>query len=34
MKPAWQGDRRSVPEKIQDAVDEMISKLNQESKNM
>lgn len=26
-KPAWHSDRRSVPEKVQDAVDEMIKKL-------
>ena len=26
-KPAWHSDRRSVPEKVQDAVDEMIAKL-------
>ena len=26
-KPAWHSDRRSVPEKVQDAVDEMIKRL-------
>ena len=26
-KPAWHSDRRSVPEKVHDAVDEMIKKL-------
>ena len=30
MKPAWHSDRRSVPEKVQDAVDEMIRKLSEE----
>lgn len=29
-KQAWHSDRRSTPERVQDAVDEMISKLLQE----
>ena len=29
-KPAWHSDRRSVPEKVQDAVDEMIKRLSSE----
>jgi hypothetical protein len=27
MKPAWHDDKRSIPEKIKDAVDEMIEKI-------
>lgn len=26
-KPAWHSDKRSTPERVQDAVDEMIKKL-------
>ncbi len=30
MKPAWHSDKRSVPDKIKDAVDEMMNKLSEE----
>ncbi len=29
-KPAWHTDRRSTPERVQDAVDEMIAKFDEE----
>jgi hypothetical protein len=28
-KPAWHTDRRSTPERVQDAVDEMIAKFDE-----
>lgn len=31
-KPAWHSDKRSTPERVQDAVDEMIDKLQQVGK--
>ena len=29
-KPAWHTDKRSTPERVQDAVDEMIAKFDEE----
>jgi hypothetical protein len=29
MKPAWHSDKKSAPEKVQDAVDAMIKKLSE-----
>ncbi len=29
-KPAWHSDKRSTPERVQDAVDEMVDKLQDE----
>ncbi len=29
-KPAWHSDKRSTPERVKDAVDEMIEKLEKE----
>ena len=32
-KPAWHSDKKSTPEKVQDAVDEMVVKLEEMERN-